>query len=91
MPVPDFFFSLELSDRAAFDHMINDLNASILRHAGYAPDAAADIAATLRGALDQAAGAGGRRCDVRFAAHDGELRMAVACGGGEWRATRPLP
>jgi hypothetical protein len=91
VPVPEFFFSLELSDETAFDSMMSDLTASILRHAGYAPEAIADIAATVGGALHDAAAAGAARCDVQFSAHDGELWMAVSSDGANWRASRALP
>lgn len=92
MPVPDFFFSLEFSDKASFSRMIDDLSSSVLRHAGFGPDAVADIAASLGAAIDRAAASGSDRCQVEFTAHGGELRMAVACGGaGDWRESRPLP
>jgi hypothetical protein len=89
--VPAFFFSLELSDERAFDSMMNDLTAGILRHAGYAPDAVADITAALSAALQQAAGAGAVHCGVQFSAEGGELRMAISSNGTNWRASRPLP
>jgi hypothetical protein len=89
--VPEFFFSLDLSDERAFDSMMNDLTAGILRHAGYAPDAVADIAAVLSAALHQAASAGGVHCGVQFSAEGGELRMAVSSNGTDWRGSRPLP
>ena len=91
MSVPAFFFSLELSDERAFDSMMHDITAGILRHAGYGPDAVADIAKVLSAALHQAASAGGVHCGVQFSAADGELRMAVSSNGTNWRASRPLP
>jgi hypothetical protein len=91
VPVPEFFFSLELSDENAFDSMMNDLAATILKYAGYTPEAVAEIAGTLHGALRTAAAGGAARCDVRFSAEDGELRMAVSSDGAAWRAARPLP
>jgi hypothetical protein len=91
VPVPEFFFSLDLSDEIAFDSMMDEVTAGILRHAGYSPEAVADIAATLRDALHQAAAAGHSRCGVEFSAQGGELRMAVSGNGAGWRAARPLP
>jgi hypothetical protein len=91
VPVPDFFFSLELSDETAVDSLVNDLAGSVLRHSGYAPDAVADISAALRDALQRTAAGGAARCDVRFSAGNGELNMAVSSNGADWRATRPLP
>jgi hypothetical protein len=89
--VPEFFFSLDLSDETAVDSMMDDLTAGILQHAGYAPDAVADIAATLRTALQHAAAGGSARCGVEFRAQAGELRMVVSGNGADWRAARPLP
>jgi hypothetical protein len=89
--VPEFFFSLDLSDERAFDSMMSDLTAGILRHAGYTPDAVADIGATVSAALHEAARGGAVRCGVQFSADHGELRMAVSSNGTLWRASRPLP
>jgi hypothetical protein len=91
VPVPEFFFALDLSDETAFNTMMDDLSTGILRHAGYSADAVADIAALLRGALNEAAATGNIHCGVQFNAHEGELRIVVSGNGAPWRVARPLP
>ena len=92
MTPPDFFFGLDLSDHAHFERMMTDVIASVLRHAGYDAKATSSIGDELRRALADGAKHGGRRCDVRFEAHDGKLSMSVAFDRGtEWRGSRALP
>ena len=68
---------------------MNDVIASILRHAGYDPKATADIGDQLRRALGDGVQRGGHHCDVTFQARDGTLSMSIAYDRGpEWRATR---
>jgi len=83
-------FALELSDPSRFDAMVDEVASSVFKHAGLdGADAAATLAA-LRAALAGAAHAGARRCDVRFRAHAGELRIAVSAPGHDWQTTRRL-
>jgi hypothetical protein len=88
----EFLFALELSDEKTFDAMLAELARAVFAYVGLASPAIDDAAGALRGALTHAARAGHRRCDVRFVAHAGELRIVVAYDGGErWQTTRPLP
>ena len=92
MPPPDFFFALDLSDPSHFERMMNDVIASILRHAGFDAKGVSAIGDELRRALGDGVKQGGHRCDVTFQAGDGKLSMSIAYDKGpEWRATRPLP
>jgi hypothetical protein len=92
VPPPDFFFALDLSDQSHFERMMNDVTASILRHAGFDAKAAADIADELRRALGDGVKRGGHHCDVTFQAIDGTLSMSIAFDhGAKWQAARPLP
>lgn len=92
MPDPEFLFALELSDETRFRAMLNDVAVAVLRYSGYAGDRLTTATATLRQVLGTAAAAGHSRCDVRFSAHAGELKIVVACAGHpEWRTTLPLP
>ena len=71
---------------------MNDVTASILRHAGFDAKAAADIADELRRALGDGVRQGGRHCDITFQAGDGKLSMSIAYDRGvKWQAVRPLP
>jgi hypothetical protein len=89
VPAADFFFALDLSDQSHFQRMMNDVIASIFRHAGLDAKAASELGDELRGAL---AKRGGRRCDVTFEAHDGTLSISIVDGRGpDWRTTKALP
>jgi hypothetical protein len=90
VPEHDFVFALEI-DAAESGGMVNALCAAVLGHVGYSAPAIAELTHAVKGALPDGAGTG-RRCDVRFVAHGGELQIVVACpGAAEWRTTRPLP
>ena len=92
MPLPDFFFALDLSDQSHFERMMTDVVRSILRHSGYDEKASAEIGDDLRRALAEGVKSGGRRCDVTFKAEGGKLSMSVKYDRGpEWHATRALP
>ena len=72
--------------------MLNELCTAVLGHVGYSAPAIAELTGAVAGALPPGHTATGRRCDVRFVAHGGELQIVVACrGAAEWRTTRPLP
>ena len=92
MPDHQFLFALTLADEPRFEPLLRDVAASVLAHVGYTPEVIADILGTLRGALALGAAGGLHECNARFRAEAGQLVIVVSYeGGGEWRATRPLP
>ena len=92
MPDQEFFFALDVADEPEFGHLIGELVAVVLNHAGYAATTIDELTDLLRGVLAEGAANGQRRCDVRFQAKAGELQIVVARAGvAEWRTTRPLP
>jgi citrate lyase alpha subunit len=91
VPGPEFLFALELSDPTRFTVMIDEVAASVVKHAGLQTADAADIVAALRGAVADAASAGASSCDVQFRAHAGALELVVSGAGREWHMTRRLP
>jgi hypothetical protein len=92
VPIDDFFFALELSDESSFDSMVADLAGTVLGHVGFPPAAIAELTSSLRGALSAGVRRGQHKCDVRFRAHSGELRIVVSFPGlTDWHATRALP
>jgi len=85
-------FELALPNQPESRAIIADLAAAVLSYVGYAPDAIADVAATLRDAVADASMHSRNGCLVAFRAHDGELQIAVRCGGADrWQTARPLP
>jgi hypothetical protein len=87
----DFVFALDLSDPAQLDSMLVEVARAVFVHVGYSTETAGELTAALRSAVIETTSAD-RRCAVRFEAGAGQLRMLVSCdGGGEWRASRPLP
>jgi hypothetical protein len=87
----DFVFALEI-DAAETGRILGELCSAVLGHVGYGAPAIAELTRAVSGALPQHGANAGRRCDVRFVAHGGELQIVVACPGtAEWRTTRPLP
>src|SRR5882672_4985939 len=82
-PVPDqeFFFALDVADEPEFGHMIGELVAVVLNHAGYTAPMIDQLTDVLRGVLADGAAGGQRRCDVRFQAKAGELQIVVARAG----------
>jgi hypothetical protein len=89
--VHEFVFALELSDGARFDAMLTDLAKAVLSAAGCPGESLVKLTAVLHQALTDAA-RGHDRCDVRFQAHAGELRIGISCAGQpERRTTFTLP
>jgi hypothetical protein len=88
--VPEFLFALELSDPAASDAMLDEVAASVFKHAGFSAADAKEALTALHGALADAARNGAGRCDVQFRAHAGELRIGVSAAGREWHTARRL-
>jgi hypothetical protein len=87
----DFVFALDLSDPAQLDSMLAEVARAVFVHVGYSAEATGELTAALRSAVIETTSAK-RRCAVRFEAGAGQLQMTVSCdGGGEWRASRPLP
>lgn len=87
-----FLFALTLADEPRFDTMLGDVAASVLAHVGYGQEAIADMLGLLRGAIARGAAGGFSECQAQFRAEAGQLLIVVSYpGGGEWRATRPLP
>jgi hypothetical protein len=71
--------------------MLVEVARAVFVHIGYHAEATGELTAALRSAVIETTMAE-RPCVVRFEARAGELRMLVSCdGGGEWRASRPLP
>ncbi len=92
MPDYDFLFALDLSDEPHFDGMLQDLAAVVLRHVGYEPPIVQAVTADVRAALAAGAAEAPGRCDVRFRARSGTLRISVAFAGGRtWETARALP
>jgi len=88
--VPEFLFALELSDAAGCDTMVDEVAASVFKHAGISAAEASEALKALHGAVADAAGRGAVRCDVQFRAQAGELRIGVSAAGHEWHTTRRL-
>jgi hypothetical protein len=88
--VPEFLFALELSDPAACDSMVDEVAASVLKHAGLSAADSEEALTALRAALADAAHSGAPRCDVQFRAQAGELRIGVSAAGREWHTSRRL-
>jgi hypothetical protein len=87
----DFLFVVRCSQPPPqFETMVADLAGSVLRHAGYAEPAIAELERELRSSVAGAAAAGA--CDLRFRAHAGELEIIVSKGGRPiLHVSRPLP
>ena len=87
-------FELALPDNAGSENrvaIVADLATAVLVYVGYGPDAVAELAAAMRGAVASAT-TNGQQCTVDFHAHDGQLRIAIAYDGvAAWRTARPLP
>jgi hypothetical protein len=91
VPEHDFVFALEI-DAADSGRMLSEVCTAVLRHVGLSAPAISELTRAISGALPQDGTKGGRRCDVRFTAHGGELQIVVVCAGAaDWRTTRPLP
>jgi len=91
LPDHEFLFALEMADDPDSSRMLGELCTAVLGHIGYGAPAIAEVNRELHDAVAHGRRAG--RCGVRFVAHDGELQIIVARGGGaaEWRTTRRLP
>ena len=88
----DFLFALDLSDEPHFDRMLQDLVAVVLRFVGFQAETIETVTADVRAALAGGAVEGAARCDVRFRAGGGTLRISVAFAGGRtWETARALP
>jgi hypothetical protein len=86
----DFSFDIRL-DTGLCDSLalLEDLTATVLRHAGCAPDAATALNGRLHEALEQL----GRCavCEVQFRAKSGELSVVFTDGaGGTWHGSYPV-
>ena len=87
----EFVFALDLSDPMQLDSMLVAVARAVFVHVGYSAEATGELTAALRSAVIETTSAE-RRCAIRFEAAAGQLRMIVSGdGGGEWRASRPLP
>jgi len=92
VPDQEFFFAIDVADEPAFGHMIGEVLAVVLAHAGFKGPTIEELTDVLRGVLAEGAANGQRRCDVRFQASAGQLQIVVArAGAADWRTTRPLP
>ena len=88
----DFLFALDLSDEPHFDRMLQELSRVVLRYVGFDAASADAVTRDVRTALASGAAEGRERCDVRFRAGDGSLRISVAFAGGRsWETARVLP
>jgi len=87
---PEFTFSLEIDGERRFDDMVNELAAAVLAWIGCGDELAGAVTGDVRKAL--AAAHGHRRCQVRFVARDGRLRLEVASAGQPtWHTDLALP
>lgn len=92
MSAHEFVFALDLSDAARFDAMLTEVAKAVLRAVGCTGEPLARVTAALRQAVSAGADERRHRCDVRFQAHAGQLRIAVAYAGQpEWHTTVALP
>jgi hypothetical protein len=88
VPVPDFFFALEVDAQSGAGRLSGELASRLLQ---YAADAAAFVFPAGE-QIAQAVAAAGTRCLVQFRAADGTLEIVVRSSGREiWRAAHPLP
>ncbi len=88
MPVPDFFFALQVDDVARGRELVGQVAVQLLHYAGDATALVAEVSDGVGRAVSAAAG----RCTVVFRANDGTLEVVVRDSGVEiWRAARPLP
>ena len=87
----EFVFTLELSDEKSFDGMLNELTHAVAAHVGLAKAAVDELSGAVARALARGAAGGRGRCDVRFLAHAGALKIVVDCDGADrWETSRPL-
>jgi hypothetical protein len=92
VPDHDFLFALDLSDELHFDRMLKELSAVVLKYVGFDPRRGEAVTKELGAALAAGAAGGHQRCDVRFRAAEGALRISVTFAGGRaWEASHPLP
>jgi hypothetical protein len=86
--VPEFFFSIDLSDQTASRDLFAEVAGRVSALAGPAADGA------LRGvhlALELCAAQGQQQCRVTFRARDGLLEVAVSTSAGQvWQGTESL-
>jgi hypothetical protein len=88
---PEFLFEVELFSDGAFDAMLADIARAVCRHLGLASAVCDGLVSDFRDERARAAGAGHRRCDVRFESHTGELAIVVRYeDGAQWRRARAL-
>ena len=88
----DFLFALDLSDEPHFDRMLQELARVVLRHFGYEAAVVETVTKDVQAALAAGAADASGRCDVRFRASSGALRISVAFAGGRtWEMARELP
>jgi hypothetical protein len=92
VPHQRFLFTLKISHQPRFDAMLAELAGRVLQHAGYGQPESDEILDQFRSALDKAAAAGARDCDVEFRAEGGQLSISVSHEHGRaWRFARALP
>jgi hypothetical protein len=88
----DFSFALDISDEAHFERMLVELAAVVLRYVGYDRAVVDAMTHDVQAALAAGAAGANGRCDVRFRASGGTLRISVAFAGGRtWETARALP
>ncbi len=90
MSVPEFLFALELSDPAGCDTMVDEVAASVFKHAGMSTADSRQTLTALHAALRDAARHGISECSVQFRAHGDELTIGVSAAGHEWHTSRRL-
>ena len=91
MPEQEFLFALDMSGEPPFDGMLAELARAVLGHVGCAHGAIDTLTGQLGVQLAERAANGRRRCEVRFRARGGELKIVVAgAGRPDWRTTCPL-
>jgi hypothetical protein len=84
--VHEFVFALDVSDGARFNAMLAEVANAVLDTVGCSGEPLTKLTGVLQQVLAGAAG-GRDRCELRFEAHAGELRIAISCAGQPERQT----
>ena len=86
----EFLFAVSLADPGRFDDMLNEVAASVLRHAGCAATSVTQVIEEIH-AIVTGSGSG-TAFDVQFRAHAGSIEVVVSTRDREiWRTSRRLP
>lgn len=91
MPPRDFEFDLHVDAAQGLPALSDAVAAEVIRHVGYAADAATELGTSIAAALAEVCDPGGG-CVVKFRAAAGSLEVIVSAGPqATRRIVRPLP